>query len=145
MCEFNQKQITVDDNLGKGQVLIIDDDHMVRACMKKMVGNCLQRLKLNYEILEGTDGTDLVRYVVNDTNDLIRLIFTDENMNEVEGSEAIRAIRDIKENKSIKVVSITSVEDDVSIKLIKDAGADRVYKKPVTRELLEQVVELYLT
>jgi response regulator RpfG family c-di-GMP phosphodiesterase len=112
--------------------------------MRIIITNLLLKYKLNYDILEGEDGSDLINLVLDDTENLIKIIFTDENMTEIEGSDAIRAIKEIKENNCIKIISITSLEDEHSVSKIIQCGADRVLRKPANRVVLEEVFSHYL-
>jgi DNA-binding NarL/FixJ family response regulator len=126
------------------QVLIIDDDPITLSSIRSIVTNYINRKGLNFEILEGTDGSDLIKHVKEDKENRIKLILTDENMSNIEGSEAILAIKDLKESNDIKVVSITSMDDLASIERIINCGADEVYTKPVNKYMLESVLKFYL-
>jgi CheY-like chemotaxis protein len=128
----------------KKKILVIDDDPMIRNNMLKMLKSIVRKHKLDYEIVEGDDGSELIDLVHDDSENLIRLIFTDENMTKVEGSEAISTIREIKLTNHIKVVSITSLEDDLSVQRILKCGADKVLKKPAARRVLEEVCQTLL-
>jgi PleD family two-component response regulator len=126
------------------QILIVDDDPMTLSSIRSLITSYINRNGLNYEIIEGTDGSDLINHVVKDKERRIRLILTDENMTQVEGSEAILAIKDIKESNDIKVVSITSMDDVGSIERIKSCGADDVCAKPITKHMIECVLKFHL-
>jgi response regulator RpfG family c-di-GMP phosphodiesterase len=141
MCKITkQKRISIDPlSEDNEKILIIDDDSLIRKSMKRMVSHCLRKFNLDYEIIEGEDGSDMINLVNDDTENLIRLIFTDENMNDVEGSEAITSIKRIKDLNSIKIISITSLEDEESVSRILGCGADRVCKKPASVPLLEDI------
>jgi CheY-like chemotaxis protein len=140
MCkQFNHskpRKVSLKEN---AKILVIDDDPIIRNNMLKMLKNIVRKYNLNYDILEGNDGGELINLVQDDTENLIKLIFTDENMTKVEGSEAISTILEIKLKNQIIVVSITSLEDDLSIQRILKSGADRVLKKPVHRRVLEDI------
>jgi DNA-binding NarL/FixJ family response regulator len=140
---YTEGQIT-NHTVTTGLVLIVDDDSLVRASIKKIVQSYIRRKKLNYEILEGTDGSDLVNYVMDDTKHDIKLIITDENMTHVEGSAALLTIKDIKLTNDIKVISITSMDDLAMHNYIKKCGADEVYMKPSSKHLLEEICRIYL-
>jgi response regulator RpfG family c-di-GMP phosphodiesterase len=141
MCRITkQRRISIDKlQAEQEKILIVDDDILIRNSMKRMVSQCLRKFNLNYEIIEGEDGSDLINLVNDDTENLIRLIFTDENMSDVEGSEAINSIKGIKECNSIKIISITSLEDEESVARILQCGADKVCKKPANIPLLEEI------
>jgi response regulator RpfG family c-di-GMP phosphodiesterase len=112
--------------------------------MRTTITNIMLKHKLNYDILEGEDGSDLINLVLDDTENLIKIIFTDENMTEIEGSDAIRAIKKIKEKNCIKIISITSLEDEHSVSKVMKCGADRVLRKPANKMVLEEVFSHYL-
>ncbi len=147
MCRLNkQKQLSVTNMpIEKPKILIIDDDILIRKSMKIMLNYILLKYKLDYEIIEGEDGSDLIDFVMNDTDNSVSIIFTDENMNLIEGSEAISTIKNIKNFNSIKVISITSLEDEFSKSRILSCGADRVLTKPADRYILEEIITNYLT
>jgi CheY-like chemotaxis protein len=146
MCKvLNQRRISINKlSEEREKILVIDDDILIRKSMVRIISHCLVKFKLNYEILEGEDGSDLINLVNDDTDNLIRLIFTDENMKEVEGSEAITSIRGIKDLNSIKIISITSLEDEESVARILGCGADRVLKKPATVLIIEEIFRCYV-
>jgi CheY-like chemotaxis protein len=140
MCKLlNQSKLRKVSLTEKEKILVIDDDPLIRNNMLKMLKSIVRKYNMDYEILEGDDGAELINLVQDDSENLIRLIFTDENMTKVEGSEAINTIREIKQKNLIKVVSITSLEDDLSVQRILRCGVDRVLKKPATRRILEYI------
>jgi CheY-like chemotaxis protein len=128
----------------KIKILVVDDDKLIRDNMKRMLGCIVNKLKLDYEIVEGTDGTDLVNMVIDDNENLIKVIFTDENMTELDGSVAISRIRNLKTTNYIKIISITSLDDTHSIQRILECGADKVLQKPARRIVLEDILKNYL-
>jgi CheY-like chemotaxis protein len=146
MCRITKyRQISIDPlPHEREKILIVDDDILIRRSMQRLVAQCLTKFKLNYEIIEGEDGSDLINLVNDDTENLIRFIFTDENMKEIEGSQAIYSIRGIKERNSIKIISITSLEDEQSVRRILACGADRVLKKPASSKNLDEIFKYYV-
>jgi DNA-binding NarL/FixJ family response regulator len=126
------------------QILIIDDDPLIRSNIRKIIKGIINKFNLEFDIIEGCDGNDTINLVMDDTENLIRIIFTDENMAEVEGSEAISEIRDIKESNAIKIVSITSLEDEGSVMKILKSGADKVLTKPASKVVIEEILRGYL-
>jgi CheY-like chemotaxis protein len=128
----------------KSKILVIDDDPLIRNNMLKLTRRMLRRYSLDYDIVEGSDGSDLIDLVMDDAENLIKLIFTDENMTSVEGSDAIAAIKEIKQKNCIKIVSITSLEDEISVMRILRCGADRVLRKPASMTTLDEVFKTFL-
>ena len=126
------------------KILIIDDDIVIRNTMRLIISHFLIKSGLNYLILEGSDGSDLIDYVTDDIDNNIKLIFTDENLPSIDGSKAISKILDIKRKKGIKIVSLTSLEDSESIEKIINSGADFVINKPAHRKLIEEMLFEFL-
>ncbi len=88
---------------------------------------------------------DILKYIMDQkTFDRVCIIFTDENMEYLNGSEAIRMIRTIekRKNKLRKfIISLTCHEDIGIINFIKDSGTDTVLKKPLTKNMLKQIFD----
>jgi response regulator RpfG family c-di-GMP phosphodiesterase len=137
----NQK---VDASKEREKVVIIDDDYLIRNNIRKIISHVLFKYNLNYEILEGEDGANLISLVNADSENLIRVVITDEIMKKVNGSDAILEIREIQKRNSIKVISVTSMEDEITVKKIIKSGADKVLKKPVKKSILEHVLINFL-
>jgi DNA-binding NarL/FixJ family response regulator len=146
MCKllFSNKLRKASLNNDKSKILVIDDDPLIRNNMLKLIKIMLRRFGMDYDIVEGSDGRDLIHLVMDDAENLIKLIFTDENMTSVEGSEAITVIKEIKQRNCIKIISITSLEDENSVKRILKCGADMVLKKPASMATLDEVFKTLL-
>ncbi len=131
-------------NDNKFKVLVIDDHKLVRDNTKNLIKSAFLTLKLqDYEIIEGSDGIDLLNFVRLDHEGRIKIIFTDENMEYINGSEAIKIMRKLEENKKIKnyeIASITAFDDNLTKKKILDSGANLVISKPASKsEILKAV------
>jgi len=131
-------------NDNKFKVLVIDDHKLVRDNTKNLIKSAFLTLKLqDYEIIEGSDGIDLLNFVRLDHEGKIKIIFTDENMEYINGSEAIKIMRKLEENKKIKnyeIASITAFDDNLTKKKILDSGANLVISKPASKsEILKAV------
>ncbi len=93
-------------------------------------------------ILLGSDGLDIIKTVLNNDknyNSIIKCIFTDENMDYFNGTEAIRFVRkfeQVKNHKKTNIISITCHEDNKITDHIIKAGADLVISKPLTKSIL---------
>ena len=111
--------------------------------MKKILSIFLKENNLEMEILTGYDGMDIIKYVLNEENNLhnLKCIITDENMDFLNGSEAIKLIRNLERRNRIKhvnIISITCHEDTDIINYILDSGADGVLSKPLTKNSLNE-------
>ncbi len=88
-----------------------------------------------FKIKEGNDGSDIIKNIVLDQNknNRIKCIITDENMEYINGSRAIKIIRNLEKDKKIKpvtIVSIFAIEENISKKSINESGADYSFGKP---------------
>lgn len=125
-----------------GKVALTADDNPINL-------KFMQELfkSLDVKMLSASDGDEAVKeYVKNHDN--IDIIFMDENMNKVNGSEAIKAIREFEKNEEIENVIIIGLTGDAlrqtRDKMI-DAGADDVLVKPVRLDNLIEKLEMYLS
>jgi CheY-like chemotaxis protein len=139
MCRCNLKKLKPKILSLKNKIIVVDDDPLIRLSTINLLKSTMLNFKSNYEIIEGNDGIDIIDIVSDETDNLIKLIVTDENMANIPGSVAIRAISLIKTNNNIPVVSITAIEDKIGLKNIIDSGADMVLKKPVSRKNMEEI------
>jgi YesN/AraC family two-component response regulator len=128
----------------KPKILIIDDDQIIRISLHYMINKILVSFNLDYDIIEGNDGHDLIDYVNDDIDNNIKIIFTDENMPLCEGSDAIKLVNNILEIYRIKVISLTSIDDFDYIEKILKCGVNEVISKPLHMKTLERVMRHYI-
>ncbi len=124
-------------NAIKYKILVIDDDVIIRKTTIKLVRSIIQNSNNNYQIIEGSDGKDIIDLVHHDRDNLIKLILTDENMTYMLGSEAIYLVKLMID---IPIVSITAMDDEEGLSKIYKSGADIVLSKPVSKRQLEEVI-----
>ena len=100
------------------------------------------------EIIECSDGIDTLKSVIEDQGkDLIKLIFTDENMEFMSGSDSANIIKKMIQDKKIKtipIVSFTCFEDKDTKKRILDAGISIILSKPVSIGTLKETLKQFL-
>ena len=127
-------------------ILIADDNHIINNSNKKIVNEICKEKKLDYDIICCSDGIDILKFITDEiTFSEVCIIITDENMEFLNGSEAIRIIRTIEErkkNSQIFIISLTSHEDISIINYIKESGADRVLTKPLSKNKLKELLEI---
>ncbi len=84
---------------------------------------------------------DIIKlYLINEHTEKIRLIVTDEKMDYLNGSEAIKFIRNIekiKSKKPISIVSLTCNEDNNVGEIIIKAGANFILNKPMSKQSMK--------
>jgi CheY-like chemotaxis protein len=121
-------------------IAIIDDVKLVRENTINLLNQTLISLGIiDYQIIEGSDGIDLINMVRNDKEGMIKCIFIDENMGYLNGSEAVKITRRLEENKKIlkyHIVSITAFDDDQTKKNILNSGINSILSKPVSKTSL---------
>jgi len=124
------------DFVSKNYILIADDNHLINDVNKKIIETCLKKLNANYEIILCTDGVDIIRNILNEKmKKSIKCIITDENMEFLNGSEAIKFVRTLQFKnylERIPIISVTSHEDRTIVNNILSSGANHVLPKPLT-------------
>ena len=133
-------------NVNKSKILIVDDSFSIRSSLKKLINSIVDCNKI--DVLEGEDGSDIIKFVSHDNlnSKLIKLIITDENMEIINGSEAIKILRQLeKKNKinKINIVSLTAFSDNNTINCLYDIGANKVMLKPVNKSDLKKIINDY--
>ena len=93
---------------------------------------------MDYEVICGSDGIDLLQLIRDDQNNgnLIKCVITDENMEYLNGSEAIKIIREFEKNgktKPVNIISSTCHEDDLTTKHILESGSQSKLTKPLNK------------
>lgn len=127
------------------KILVVDDELLNRKCMKNMLKSINSELNIEFQIIEGSDGNDILNFLSSDWDNDIKIIFTDENMEFTKGSQAIKFLRQFEENnnkENITIISMTSCADDEEIvNNIIDCGADYVIMKPVSKEKIRNFIK----
>jgi len=100
--------------------------------------------KKSIDIIEGADGVDLIYQIIKDqTCNLIKAVIIDENMEYVNGSEAItfiRKLQSLNKVKNIYISSITAFEDEFNKRNIMKSGADDILSKPCKKSAVQNII-----
>jgi len=133
ITNYNNEKLTI------SKILIVDDNQLLNDSLKRILNGILMEHSLKFEIKTLTDGLDLINEVIKDTEqgNRIKCIFTDENMDFINGSEAIKILRNLESKnkiKNIKIVSITCHEEKEILENILNSGADMVIIKPASKD-----------
>ena len=108
---------------------------MINEANKNIVNKCSNLIGIEIEILLCTDGIDVIRHILNENiQNNIKCIITDENMEFINGSEAIKFIRNLESKcyiPHIPCISVTCHEDKNIINNIYASGANHVLSKPL--------------
>ena len=133
-------------NRNNSKILIIDDHKYIRENLKNLISQICDEKNIDIDILEGNDGIDLLSHLKEDQSSFnkIKCIITDENMEYLNGSEAIRIIRKLEQLKKftpVEIVSITAYEDEYNKKNIMESGANFILSKPCKRLDIVNIIE----
>jgi len=144
--DYNKKE----HFLLKKKILVVDDHKILRDTIVFLLKKCikLSGKENEFEIIEGKDGIDILYYIINDqhNNNLIKCVITDENMEYLNGSEAIQIIRNMEKNKKIKnvvIASISAFHDEFTISKIKSSGTNQILQKPCTEKNMKDFLKEY--
>ena len=137
-------------NEKNSKILVVDDNLIIRKATVNLIKNILRELKINdIEIVELTDGIDILYAIMMDKTYKIKYIFTDECMEYLNGSEAARIIRKMEENNKIPfyhLVSVTALQDDKSRTFLLNSGFDNIISKPSSYSDIKNILNNpYLT
>ena len=133
--------------------LIIEDNVNISSIQKNLLKITLdkmkktQKLEFDYTIIVGEDGIDALKFVIDPLlSSRIKGIFTDENMEFMNGSESIKIIRNLQKLNKISyfnICTVTAFEDKATANVIKFMGVDEILKKPLSKSQLEEYFVKY--
>jgi two-component system cell cycle response regulator len=127
----------------KFRVLIVDDQVIIRNALKSLLLGIFEELEIIPDFLECSDGKEMVKLFIEQKENL-HIIFTDECMPNLKGSEAVEIIRKIEKDNKIEyipIISITSESLNTKEKIIK-SGANYVISKPPLKSDLTKLLIL---
>jgi len=139
-----EKNTVLDLNLKKekAKILIVDDHTFIRSSLKINLEKILKDKNIkNFEIIEGKDGVDIINYIIKDQqqNISIKCVFSDENMEYINGSEAFEILKKLElkiKIKKIPLCSVTAYEDTEKLK-----GKNSKYKDVLDKLLIKPCSE----
>lgn len=137
-------------NIGNQKILVVDDNRFTRMALVKLVKTLVTKLNLNLDIIEGFDGIDVLKNIIDDqksNENLIKCILTDECMDYIDGSKSMEILKELEISNKIKPipkVSITSFDDENTNQFLLEKGADYVLNKPCSSYSLEKIfIEIF--
>jgi hypothetical protein len=134
------------DNKNKKKILIIDDNNTILNSMYKLLTNYFKEKNTGIEVIKCNDGYDLISYCMDDyrnnTNDIIA-VFTDENMEYINGIDAVTIIKKIESKNRIKnkLVFLLSAINDLNN--YSNTIFDEVIDKPLKIHDLNKIFNKY--
>jgi PAS domain S-box-containing protein len=117
----------------KNLVMIVEDDHGVRAWYKKIIELTLP----NFEVKFADNGYE----AINVYRELLpTIIITDHDMPLMNGIQLIEAIHKKEMNKTVPIIVISAKLNDDVIRKYTKLGVDKIVAKPVDQEQLIQMI-----
>jgi two-component system chemotaxis response regulator CheY len=105
----------------------------------------LQRLaeELSFQTEAAEDGRDaLLKLVKNDPREPFDVALVDWEMPVMNGLELVQTVRRNKDFDSLKLMMVTTLNSMDRVALALEAGANDFLMKPVTKELLEEKLQI---
>eukprot|EP00340_Litonotus_pictus_P000522 CAMPEP_0170518308 /NCGR_PEP_ID=MMETSP0209-20121228/4026_1 /TAXON_ID=665100 ORGANISM="Litonotus pictus, Strain P1" /NCGR_SAMPLE_ID=MMETSP0209 /ASSEMBLY_ACC=CAM_ASM_000301 /LENGTH=1233 /DNA_ID=CAMNT_0010803817 /DNA_START=787 /DNA_END=4488 /DNA_ORIENTATION=- len=132
------------------EILVVDDSKLIRTSLTRSLQKQVEALNMNCLIHEGTDGIDILKFIKEDQEqgNKIKLVFTDETMDYMNGSEALMQLKKLEKESKIKslppIICVTAYEDD-SIKshFLNVVGFADVIEKNPRKEKLERLLKTF--
>ena len=135
MLYYREIRRTEDVPTGKGRILVIDDEILMRETAREMLVEC------GYDVVtagNGLEGANIYRYI----KDEIDLVLLNIIMPQMSGYETYLELKKIKDTVSVIVTS--GLRDDYRISMTLDAGANSFMPKPFSLTILAQEVDRVL-
>jgi response regulator RpfG family c-di-GMP phosphodiesterase len=102
----------------------------------------------SFKVIEGYDGVDIIKFIIDDqmNNNKIKCVITDENMEFINGSVAIKILKDLEKERKIKPIIFASntVHDNQEIKdNLRNSGIDYFIPKMCKEKEILTFFNLY--
>ena len=119
------------------KMLIVDDSKAMRTFLQHLAS------ELSFQTEEAEDGREgLSKLIHNDPRDPFAVALVDWEMPNMNGLEMVRSVRRNRDFNSLKVMMVTTLNNMDNVTAALEAGADDFLMKPVTRELLEEKLQI---
>ena len=119
------------------KMLIVDDSKAMRTFLQHLAS------ELSFQTEEAEDGREgLNKLVNNDPREPFDVALVDWDMPIMNGLELIQLVRRNKAFNSVKVMMVTTQNSMDRVAAALQAGADDFLMKPVTKESLEQKLQV---
>jgi len=112
-------------------VLVADDNIINRKLMQEVLK------KYNAVPYPAADGREAVEIFKENAIDIILI---DEQMPEMDGSEAIKIIRKTEKGKEVPIYSLTGASEENTVDKIRQAGVTDILLKPVRNEKIQEIL-----
>lgn len=116
------------------QALVVDDSKATRLILRHILK------QIGFEVVEAADGRQGLEQLKQLSNPTIVLV--DWNMPEMTRLDFIRAVRADATNRGLRLLMVSSEDVLEQIAAALEWGADGYLKKPFTKELIREKLEL---
>lgn len=126
------------------KILVVDNAITINDYITNLLRNIIDEKNMRNEVIQCFDGVDLVSEVFNDqkNGNLIDLIIVDENMDFINGTEAIGILRRIERDKQIKLPYIVSSTNDEGVKQkLNSLNVTKIIPKPINKNSMVNVMK----
>ena len=119
------------------KMLIVDDSKAMRTYLQSLAA------ELSFQTEEAEDGRDgLGKLLKSDPRDPFDVVLVDWEMPVMNGLELVATVRRNRDFNSLKLMMVTTLNTVERVAEALEAGADDFLMKPVTRELLEEKLQI---
>jgi len=112
-------------------ILVVDDNAINRKLMEEIA------TRLGSKVYSASDGQEAIEIF---SQHPVDLIFIDQNMPILSGTEAIKKIRSMPGTDKVSIYGLTGTTDDNTVKTMIDAGANAILSKPVQINKLKEII-----
>jgi len=129
----------------KNIILVVDDNKIIRKSLKNMINKILDKTNNagEFKVKEGDEGSFIIRQIIKDqfNQNKIKCVITDENMEFINGSHAVKFLKGLEDKHQIKPViyaSFTNHEDEAIKIQMRKYGINYFIPKLCNEQLLTE-------
>lgn len=130
---------------------VVDDNKNNQSAIERLINRYFQKNSKSYLIKCLDDGIELINEVYLDIqrgNNCSKMIFSDQMMEFMNGSEAFKIIKNLLENKQMKPIPFiicSAFNDEGHYLKMKNLGIEHVFEKPISFGNIEHILDNYLS
>ena len=131
-------------DLNKRKIVIVEDDSIINDTIKTLMKKIFEVKNLDISIIQCYDGIDLLKEIIDDqkNGNLIDLIIMDENMEFMNGTQALTILNDLESKRKAKIPYIVSTTTyQFSTKKMNFLKIKRMLPKPIDRNSMVNVLK----
>lgn len=143
----NILKLTPNKEHEKASIIVCDDSNLIRKSTMNLMES-IQEIKLKYNIISCYDGAEVLLKIIDDQSNgnLIKIVFLDEQMDYLNGSQTVSLIKNFQKEKKIKscfFVSISAFDDENIKESLIEKGFDMVLQKPLNLKSLTECFKFF--